>query len=183
MHFARKFGQKPLPHPWGMNMENSKPEPKILYTRRFKYEFGNCLRRKPNAVKIVVPYFGKTPFGGIVRFAHHLRRKNCGFQLITRPPSRRTNEISPDEALELSRIEVDLIICTQPPLHSKIYQFHYPNEERVGFVGSSNFSAGGFDKNNETVAFFQSRADNDRIAKEIYRISSRGFSYNHRLHE
>ena len=180
MYFARKLDQKSLPYPWDMNMGNSKFEPKILHTRQFRDEFGNCLRHKPNEVSIVVPYLGKTPFGKIVEFARYLRHRNCEVQLITRPPSKSDNQISPDEALELSRIEVDLIICTRPPLHSKIYQFYYPHGKRAGFVGSSNFSAGGFTNNNETVAFFQSRADNDRIAKEISRISSRGLPYNHR---
>lgn len=159
-------------------MLTAEPMAKILYTRRFRDAFGKCLRRKPNEVKIVVPYFGKTPFGGIVAFARSLRQRGCIIRLITSRPNGGNSRISPNEALELVRMGVDLIICRQPPLHAKIYQFYFLGGKRSGFVGSANFSAGGFENNNETVAFFESDADNNLIEKEIVRISCGGFPYN-----
>ena len=161
-----------------MSMGNSTIDPKILGTHRFNQEFGNCLRRKPTEIKIVVPFLGESPYGNIVRFAFHLRRKNCALQLITRKPSAKAKDvISPDDALKLHRMQVDLVICSRIFLHSKIYQFCYPSGNRVGFVGSANFSNGGFKSNVETVAFFQSDRDNDRVADEISRIYSYGNPY------
>ena len=67
---------------------------------------------------------------------------------------------------------VDLLIRRN--LHSKVYQFTFPEGDRAGFVGSANLSAGGFERNDETVAFFQTKEDNDAVARELDRMSGHG---------
>lgn len=144
----------------------------VLITRQFKQEFENCLRLNPDEVKIVVPYFGTTPFGDIIRFAYNLMRRGRKLHLITRPPGTRNNDISLDQAQLLARMNVNLRICHQPFLHAKIYQFCFPRGVCRGFVGSANFSKGGFESNYEMVAFFKSKCENDLIASQIKFLSS-----------
>ena len=153
-------------------------EPQILYTRLFKRKFDDCIGRHPSQVKIVVPYIGKTPWGGIIDFAKFMIKIQSEVFLTTLPPNNsRMNQLSQEEAKELSRMGINLIIRTSPPLHSKIYQFIFRTGDRAAFVGSANFSINGFNKNDETVAFFQAKADNDKIANEIDRLSAGGATF------
>lgn len=59
-------------------------------------------------------------------------------------------------------------------LHSKVYQFQFREGDRAAFVGSANLTMGGFDRNDETVAFLQQKDDNDAVAEELERLSGRG---------
>lgn len=154
-------------------------EPEILYTRTFRQKFGASLRPGLIQVDMVVPYIGKSPWGDIEQFALMLLRKDCIFNLTTSPPSEHEkSRLSPDTAEKLVHAGVNLNIRSGSTLHSKIYQFTFraSSEERfiarVAFVGSANFSKGGFKNNDETVAFFQGKADNDRVATEIARLST-----------
>ena len=58
-----------------------------------------------------------------------------------------------------------------PNLHSKVYQFVFPNGDRAAFVGSANLTMGGLERNIESVAFFCEKEDNDAVAAEIERIA------------
>lgn len=151
--------------------------PEILPTRAFKRKFTQCLERAPRKLFMVTPYFGETPWGRIVEFSRWILARECEFQLITRPPKEAENRVSRQEAEALARMGVDLRIHSQPPLHSKIYQFAFPQGDMAAFVGSANFSTGGFEKNDETVAFFQKKEDNKKVAAEIRRLASAGAFY------
>ena len=155
-------------------------EPKILYTRLFKREFERCMGRGPNQLKMVVPYIGETPWGEIVNFSRLVIGMGCEFYLTTLPPNCKIkSRLSKTEAKQLSTMGVHLKIRSKPDLHSKIYQFVFPSGERSAFVGSANFSIGGFERNDETVTFFQAKVDNDKIANEINRLSGAGSPYFH----
>lgn len=146
-------------------------DPEILFTRPFQNEFTKCIRRWPQLLAVVVPYIGNTHWGTIINFSKMILGRGCEFRLTTlRPSDTENNRLSIAEAEALSKLGVGLRIRLQPFLHSKIYQFLYHTGERAAFVGSANFSIGGFKNNDETVAFFRARADNAKVAAEIRRL-------------
>lgn len=155
---------------------------KILYTRLFKSKFMQCLSRYPLNLQIAVPFIGKIPdFGSISDFSRFIMsRGDCNFQLITRPPkSGKQNLISPEEAAIIAGMGVDLMIRCGNTLHSKIYQFTFREGDRAAFVGSANFSMGGFKTNHETMAYFQGKGENDEVAKEIDLIAHGAYDFAH----
>lgn len=152
--------------------------PEILYTDLFKKRFMYCLSRYPVSVHIAVPYVGKLPFyDSIVGLSQRLLSSDDrSFQLITRPPNSESGTISLEHAELIVNSGVHLMI--RKKLHSKIYQFTFPEGDRAAFVGSANLTMNGFERNDETVAFFRGKEDNDAIEKELIRIAGRGaFEY------
>lgn len=156
-------------------------KPKILHTRLFRQEFTACLSSLPCALWVAAPYVGKVPpFGSVVQLANFLFRRECEkFVLVTappqpenKPPQRGGGNLPSTEADLIAERGVDLLI--RPGLHSKVYQFAFPDGARAAFVGSANFTAGGFERNDETVAFFREKADNDAVAREFERLAGFG---------
>ena len=117
----------------------------------------NCLSRRPVSLRVAAPYVGKIPgFGSIVALAQSIMHSGCKkFQLITAPPESEAGSIRLSEAELISQMGVDVMILNR--LHSKIYQFGFPEGDQAAFVGSANFTAGGFERNYETVAFFREK--------------------------
>lgn len=146
----------------------------ILHTRPFRERFMRCLSRQPLSLQVAVPYIGKIPsFGSIVELCRFSLSRGCeNFLLITRPPSSESGTINLDEANLIVALGVDLMIRNK--LHSKVYQFTFPQGDRAAFVGSANLTSGGFEHNDETVAFFGEKLDNDAVAVELERISGYG---------
>lgn len=150
-------------------------EPQILYTRAFRSKFARCIGHHPVRVDFVSPFVTGTPWGSVAQFFDMLLRRNCYLSLVTCPPSESDKSVLTHyEASRLEKMGVSLKIYTSPPLHSKIYQFSYANGAKMSFVGSANLTLGGFRRNAETVAFFQSQADNEKVRREIQRYSAVG---------
>lgn len=149
----------------------------ILPTRKFKTAFFRCVSRNPQNLTVVSPYVGGLPgFKNIVDFTRHLYNKIDGFQfrLITRPPSNAYENLNTEQAKALSLLGVDLLVRTKPILHSKIYQFYFPEGDSASFIGSANFTLGGFERNEESVAYFRDPSENKKISQEINRLSTYG---------
>ena len=148
----------------------------ILPTRLFRREFLQCVRLNPSSIRVVSPFIGKIPpFGNIVDFSRSvLQHENCTFQLVTRPPGKENGTITPIQAEAIVRLGVDLLIRVSPCLHSKIYHFEFREGNQAAFVGSANFTHGGFDRNDETMAIMRDSTDNRRVNGELERISGRG---------
>ena len=148
--------------------------PEILHTRLFKNRFMDCLSRRPLSLQVAVPYIGKIPpFPSIVELSRtFLSGGHELFQIVTRPPNSGNGTIRLDHANLIVALGVDLMI--RKKLHSKVYQFTFPEGDRAAFVGSANLTAGGFERNDETIAFFRGKADNDAVAVELDRISGYG---------
>ena len=155
-------------------------KPEILYTRKFKAQFMGCLSRAPVTMRIAVPYVGKIPeFGSIVKLIGFLLGRECTtIQLITRSPGSEPGSIPLHEANLIAQMGVEVMIRNR--IHSKIYQFKFREGDRAAFVGSANLSMGGFERNDETMAFFREKADNESVAMELDRIAGVGaFSLEH----
>jgi len=65
-------------------------------------------------------------------------------------------------------------------LHAKFYYFEYHDPSRfVAFVGSSNFTIGGFQRNEEVMVRIAQPADRPAVAKALNRLCGLGsFPYN-----
>jgi hypothetical protein len=154
----------------------------IRSTRPFTQAFFQCIGRHPISLCIVSPYLGDLPgYKTIPNFARALlKEEGTSFQLVTRPPERRTGMPVEEGCLtrtlaeQLVQLGVDLWVRDEPLLHSKVYQFVFREGDRVSFVGSANFSKGGFEQNDETMAMFREPAHNDAVRAELDRLCGRG---------
>ena len=149
----------------------------IHSTRKFRTDFLGCISRRPLHLRICSAFVGELPgFGTLVNFARSLLiDEDVSFSLVTRPPSATDNGcISEFEAIGLLALGVNLYYRKHPTLHSKVYQFDFREGDRASFVGSANFTKGGLDLNDETVAAFRSKAENDLVKQELDRLFSYG---------
>lgn len=115
------------------------------------------------------------------------QRPRCGEQLCQGRATSHLNKearAGADQARTLLTPEADAISAFEgfnlmilPRLHSKVYQFVFPEGDRAAFVGSANLTAGGLERNVESVAFFREKADNDAVANEIERIAHGAHMY------
>ncbi len=155
----------------------------ILHTRLFREKFMRCLSHNPCFLQIAVPYIGKIPgHGSIVEFSRFFmgnEGEERQFTLITRPPGSGAESVGIREAEIITNMGVELIIRTQKFLHSKIYQFTFSEGNRAAFVGSANFTMGGFDRNIETMAYFLKKGDNAKVASELERLAWKAHNFVH----
>ena len=150
----------------------------ILNTRRFKDEFLRSLSREFAELSIVSPFVNPIPgFDSTHKFFSFLsgRYPEASLSLVTRPPNDRRPDVLSWQAAELiASIGVDLKIRPNPTLHSKVYYFRYVEGDSSSFVGSANFTKGGFERNDETMAFWRRGESNAKVESELARLSGRG---------
>lgn len=155
---------------------------RILPTRLFRLEFMQCIGRHPTAMRVVSPFIGKLPaFENIVEFARDLLRyETCTFQVVTQPPGSGSDRLTHTQAEAIVRLGVDLLVRSSPTLHSKIYHFKFADDRQTAFVGSANFTLGGFNRNDETMAMMIHSVHNRAVRAELDRLSGRGsIPYSH----
>ena len=158
------------------NKSTNSIRPVILATRGFKTSFLRCVGRHPITLRVASPFIGKIPgVGSVVDFARVLLKEpNRKIQLTTLPPGRGNDVVSLEQAEALSVLGVDLRFRSSPPLHSKVYQFEFLEGDRAAFIGSANFTTGGFQRNDETVSLFRDQKDNEKVKAELDRLSGVG---------
>lgn len=154
----------------------------VLATRQFATHFRDCLARGPQELKIVSPFI--TAFPPYKRTSDFcvdaIKRGVSKILIVTRPPESDVATLTKIEADLLVNNGVDLRIRTSPTLHSKIYVFLYEANRFAAFVGSANFTKGGFVDNDETVTFIQKLDDRLPVFREIERLEKQGaFPYSH----
>ncbi|MGI9296621.1 MAG: phospholipase D-like domain-containing protein [Gammaproteobacteria bacterium] len=132
---------------------------------------------------MAAPYITGIPgWSTALLFSGYLLARDCKLNIITGKPrdgDLKTGVLSKTEADLMVAQGVRLLIRTQPFLHAKVYQFHFPEGDRAAFVGSANFSMGGFKTNDEIVAFFSQKCENDGIARQFERLSGSSTEYHH----
>lgn len=153
---------------------------RILHTRRFRKLFWQFVGQGPFDLKVVSPFLGGLPeFPSVVEFARwFLREEGRSLTLVTRPPRSEEDAISgimtDTQAEAVVSLGVKLLIRVTPILHSKVYQLRLSDDRTISFVGSANFTIGGFSVNDETVAFLGGASENERVSKEISRLAGPG---------
>ena len=120
-----------------------------------------------------VPYIGTLPrLPSVVEFFRRGLAQGSAITLVTKPPGTDRGTLDQQSARLIEQLGVSLLV--RPHLHSKVYQFTFPEGDRNAFVGSANLSRGGFERNDETVAHFRTNDENDAVAAELTRLSGPG---------
>ena len=149
----------------------------VLNTRYFRRQFLSSLSREVIKLAIVSPYV--TPIPGF-RTTHEFfsnlvaRLPDASLELVTAPPDDdKNNALSWQEAELIDRLGVNLTIRPNK-LHSKVYYVRYLEGDSSSFVGSANFTKGGFANNDETVAFWRRSEPDREMEKELARLTGPG---------
>lgn len=158
------------------------PNIRVHPTRQFSASFRSLLAEGPAALTIVSPYL--TPVRGwnsVLHFSKFvLSRGTEKLEIITCPPLKddhgleRPNYITQSEADLLEAEGVSLKI-REKNLHAKLYYFQFEEPRRyAAFIGSSNFTLGGFERNDETMVRIEHPDDHPEVLREVQRLSTHG---------
>lgn len=154
------------------------PSVEILSTRGFKMAFLASLSRPVSGLSVVSPFI--TPIPGF-KTTHNFfrnfvnRHPDASVVLVTRPPNDARQEVlSWQEAQLIEALGVNVRIWSSPPLHSKVYYFKYAEGDYSSFVGSANFTKGGFESNVETTAHWRGVDRHDPVERELARLANYG---------
>lgn len=149
----------------------------VHHTSSFRKRFLASLSEQIDRIVICSPYFDSLPkpFDDILKFCISQQRRNVKLiQIITRPPGSDDAALSENHAKELSRLDVEIFVRTSPYLHAKFYHFDYNKGFFRSFVGSSNFTMGGFKGNYELVAELEGVGQESPCHREIARMQNQG---------
>lgn len=155
---------------------------KVHPTRQFSSAFRSLLAEGPESLTIVSPFL--TPIKGwdsVLQFSKFfLSRGAEKLEIVTCPPldddhgMERPNFITRTEA-DLMEAEGVSLKIRETSLHAKLYYFEFKEPRRyAAFVGSSNFTAGGFERNDETMVKIDRLDDHAEIRREVERLSGLG---------
>lgn len=150
----------------------------VMGTRKFRKAFLGSLSRNIKSLLIVSPFVTAIPgFDSPSGFFQRLiaRLPDVAVRLITRPP--RNNQqgiLTWPEAERIHTLGVELFVRSSPPLHSKLYYITYEQGDSTSFVGSANFTLGGLEKNDETMALWRVGSSNREIERELARLVGPG---------
>jgi len=152
------------------------PGIRVLQTRSFARSFSDCLARNPLKIQIVAPFMDKPlAFPSVSSFSSFVLGRGVKYlEITTIPPDSKGGSLRKDEADLLEKLGVALKIRTNPFLHSKIYYFEFDNPSFFAFIGSANFSLGGFSSNDETMVEITSTEDQVPVRKELERLTGLG---------
>jgi phosphatidylserine/phosphatidylglycerophosphate/cardiolipin synthase-like enzyme len=155
---------------------------KVYPTREFAASFRSSLAEGPEALTIVSPFL--TPVKGwksVLEFAKFvLSRGTQKLEIVTCPPLPNNHGQANPSLITLA--EADLIEAEgvslkirDTKLHAKLYYFEFHDPKRyAAFVGSSNFTLGGFERNDETMVKIEHPDDHAEILREVTRLSGLG---------
>ena len=157
-----------------------RPSVEVLSTRHFKRAFIGSLSREIEKLAIVSPFVTPIPgFSSTLDFFRNLTRRmpEASLNLVTAPPNDvKPNALSWQEANLIAQLGVSLVIRPRK-LHAKVYYLTYPEGDSSSFVGSANFTKGGFQTNDETVAYWRRSEPDPEVERELSRLTGPG-SYN-----
>lgn len=149
----------------------------VHYTKSFRRKFITSLSEVIDQVIICSPYFGSLPppFNTLFDFCIGLKRRGVNnIQIITRPPGSDATALPIDLAQRLAKEDIEIFIRTTPYLHAKLYHFEYSKGYFRSFVGSSNFTKGGFERNSELMTEMEGVGDSSPCHREIARLRDMG---------
>ena len=156
---------------------SSAPILKVLHTRHFRKAFLSSLSRLAVSISIVSPFVTPLPgFASPYKFFESVMNRlpmvTCVF--VTAPPdNRKNNVLSWEEASLIENLGVNIAI-RPTSLHSKLYYIRYQEGDSSSFVGSANFTKGGFEGNDETVAYWRRSEPDAEVERELARLTGPG---------
>ena len=153
------------------------PSIEVLGTREFKRMLFGSLSREIYKMSIVSPFVTPIPgYPSTFEFFGNLanRMPKALFEFVTAPPNdKRQNVLSWHEANLIAQLGVSLMIRPRK-LHSKVYYVQYTEGDTSTFVGSANFTKGGFQTNDETVAYWRRSEPDLEVERELARLTGPG---------
>ncbi|WP_369059054.1 phospholipase D family protein [Caulobacter sp. 73W] len=147
----------------------------LHHTRSFKGQFVAALTEPISSVTICSPFFDHlpAPFKDVIGFCNFMQKRGAQkIQIITRPPGSDRQAMTLEVAKILAAQGVEIFIRANPYLHAKMYHFEYERGHFRSFVGSANFTLGGFERNQELVAEMQGVGDDTACHRELDRMRS-----------
>ena len=149
----------------------------VLYTKEFYRRFLHSLSEPIEQIVICSPYFDSLPkpFRDVVHFCEFQKQKGVDcIRVITRPPGKSRSSLTIDAAKRLAINDVELYVFMNPYLHAKLYHLEYRRGYFRSFIGSSNFTLGGFRRNHELVTEMEGVGDSSPCHREIERMLRSG---------
>lgn len=150
-----------------------------LFSRRpFEARFRSLLAEGPKTLTVVSPFVTAiSPWPSVTAFFEFAQRRGIeSLELVTKPPNNLASNgvLTFAEATAISQLGVTLKI-RDTDLHSKIYFFGFEDSKRyAAFIGSSNFTKGGFEVNDESNVLVQHPEELPSILKELGRLCGQG---------
>jgi phosphatidylserine/phosphatidylglycerophosphate/cardiolipin synthase-like enzyme len=148
----------------------------LFHTRDFRRQFISSFSEPIESIIICSPFFDglPPPFKDVIEFCAFMQRRGTeDIQIVTRPPGAH-QAMSLTTAKQLSGMGVKLFIRSTPFYHVKMYHIEYTRGYFKTFVGSANFTMGGFDRNSELVAELQGSGNATACHREIARMRDSG---------
>ena len=145
----------------------------VYFTKDFYRRLVVSLSEPIRELVICTPYIGSLPkpWADILSFClFHKRRGVDTLRLITRAPGADTEALPVATARLLAAAGVELAIRTSPFLHAKLYHLEYRQGHFRTFIGSSNFTLGGLQRNHELVAELEGVGNASPFHREIQRL-------------
>jgi phosphatidylserine/phosphatidylglycerophosphate/cardiolipin synthase-like enzyme len=149
----------------------------LHHTRSFRNSFISALSDPIESIVICSPFFDglPEPFKDIFGFCAFMQRRGTEkIQIITRPPGCDRQAMTLETAKSLAAHDVEIFIRKSPYLHAKMYHFEYMRGNFRSFVGSANFTLGGFERNYEIVAEMHGAGKASPCHREIAQMQSTG---------
>jgi phosphatidylserine/phosphatidylglycerophosphate/cardiolipin synthase-like enzyme len=150
-----------------------------LFSRRpFAAKFTSFLAEGPTVLTVVSPFVTAiAPWKSVTDFFAFAQRRGIeSLELVTKPPNNKASNgvLTFSEADAISKLGVNLKI-RDTNLHSKIYFFGFDDPRRyAAFVGSSNFTQGGFEVNDESNVLIQHPDELVTVRRELDRLCGQG---------
>lgn len=150
----------------------------VHVTKNYKRSFLDAISAGPTRIFLCSPFIGSLPireYPTVFKFCRFLLRRGVQeIELITRRPGADADHITGDEAKHLASEGVDLKFRLKPHLHAKVYYFEYRFGNFTAFIGSSNFTKGGFDRNHEVMAEINGTGKHTSCHREMERLRGQG---------
>jgi phosphatidylserine/phosphatidylglycerophosphate/cardiolipin synthase-like enzyme len=150
-----------------------------LYSRRpFEAKFKSFLAEGPTTLTVVSPFVTAiAPWKSVTDFFAFAQRRGVdSLELVTKPPDNKASNgvLTLTEADAIAKLGVNLKI-RDTELHSKIYYFGFDDPRRyAAFIGSSNFTKGGFEVNDESNVLLQHPDEHVTVRRELDRLCGQG---------
>jgi phosphatidylserine/phosphatidylglycerophosphate/cardiolipin synthase-like enzyme len=149
----------------------------LYYTRTFRNRFISALSDPISSITICSPFFDRlpSPFQNVGQFCRFMQKRGTEkIQIVTRPPGCDKQAMAKDVAKDLNSLGVELFIRPKPYHHAKMYHFEYLKGYFRCFVGSANFTLGGFERNYEIVAEMEGVGEASPCHRELKRMQETG---------
>ncbi len=120
-------------------------------------------------------------WGTVLEFAKFvISRGTERLEIVTCPPL--ADDHKQDSPNVITRNEAELISAEgvslkirETNLHAKLYYFEFDDPKRyAAFIGSANFTMGGFERNDETMVRIEHPDHHSEVLREVTRLSTFG---------